>query len=59
MILKKKKKKKKEEEDEEEEEEGEEEEEPPVCVACDAIITIKHNILIECANLVEVRSRDL
>ena len=29
-------------------------EESPVCVACDTIITIKH-ILIECADLVEVR----
>ena len=31
-------------------------EEPPVCVACNTIITIKH-ILIECADLVEVRKK--
>ena len=33
-------------------------EEPPVCVACNAAITVKH-ILIECADLVEVRKKYL
>ena len=31
-------------------------EEAPVCVACDAIITVKH-ILIECADLMEIRKK--
>ena len=31
-------------------------EEPPICVACNAVITVKH-ILIECANLVKVRKK--
>ena len=29
-------------------------EEAPVCIACDAVITVKH-ILIECADLLEIR----
>ena len=33
-------------------------EEPPVCVACNTTITVKH-ILIECADLVEVRKKSL
>ena len=31
-------------------------EEAPVCVACDAIITVKH-ILIECADLLEIKKK--
>ena len=31
-------------------------EEGPVCVACNATITVKH-ILIECADLVEIRKK--
>ena len=31
-------------------------EEAPVCVACNAVITVKH-ILIECADLVEIRKK--
>ena len=31
-------------------------EEVPVCVACNAVITVKH-ILIECADLVEIRKK--
>ena len=31
-------------------------EEVPVCVACDAVITVKH-ILIECADLIEIRKK--
>ena len=31
-------------------------EEAPVCVACDAVITVKH-ILIECADLFEIRKK--
>ena len=31
-------------------------EEAPVCVACDAVITVKH-ILIECADLLEIRKK--
>ena len=31
-------------------------EEAPVCVACNAVITIKH-ILIECADLLEIRKK--
>ena len=31
-------------------------EEVPVCVACDAVITVKH-ILIECADLLEIRKK--
>ena len=31
-------------------------EEDPVCVACNAVITVKH-ILIECANLVQIRKK--
>ena len=30
--------------------------EAPVCVACNAVITVKH-ILIECANLLEIRKK--
>ena len=31
-------------------------EEAPVCVACNAVITVKH-ILIECADLLEIRKK--
>ena len=31
-------------------------EEAPVCVACGAVITVKH-ILIECADLLEIRKK--
>ena len=31
-------------------------EEPPVCVACNTAITVNH-ILVECADLVEVRKK--
>ena len=31
-------------------------EEAPVCVACDAVIAVKH-ILIECADLLEIRKK--
>ena len=31
-------------------------EEAPVCIACDAVITVKH-ILIECADLMEIRKK--
>ena len=31
-------------------------EEAPVCVACNAVITVKH-ILIECADLLEIRQK--
>ena len=31
-------------------------EETPVCVACNAVITVKHN-LIECADLLEIRKK--
>ena len=31
-------------------------EEAPVCVACNTVITVKH-ILIECANLLEIRKK--
>ena len=31
-------------------------EEAPVCVACNAIITVKH-VLIECADLLEIRKK--
>ena len=31
-------------------------EEAPVCVACDAVITVKH-ILTECADLLEIRKK--
>ena len=31
-------------------------EEAPVCVACDAVITVKH-VLIECADLLEIRKK--
>ena len=31
-------------------------EEAPICVACDAVIIVKH-ILIECANLLEIRKK--
>ena len=33
-------------------------EEAPVCVACNAVITVKH-ILFECADLLEVRNKYL
>ena len=31
-------------------------EEAPVCVACNAVITVKH-ILVECADLLEIRKK--
>ena len=31
-------------------------EEAPVCIACNAVITVKH-ILIECAGLLEIRKK--
>ena len=31
-------------------------EEAPICVACNAVITVKH-ILIECADLLEIRKK--
>ena len=31
-------------------------EEAPVCVACNAVITVKH-ILIKCADLLEIRNK--
>ena len=33
-------------------------EEAPVCIACGAVITVKH-ILIECADLLEIRKKKL
>ena len=32
-------------------------EEAPVCVACGAVVTVKHIILIECADLLEIRNK--
>ena len=37
---------------------GNTKEEAPVCVACNAVITVKH-ILIECADLLEIRHKRL